>query len=160
MRLRGNHSEKWTEFYPWRQHIVNRRDPGGIAFVDIGGGVGQDSEALRLKSPESFPPGSIVLQDLSEVVDRAHEAGEAIVRASHDFFKPQPVLGAAVYFMHLVLHDWPDEEARKILENLKPAMKPGYSRLLINDIVLTASMDSMVSASDLHMTMNGAQESE
>lgn len=159
MRLRGNHSEKWTEFYPWEREIVNRLEPGGgVAFVDIGGGVGQDSEALRLKAPERFPAGSIILQDLNEVMDRAEAAGESIVRASHDFFQPQPVIGAAVYFMHLVLHDWPDDKAGQILDNLRPAMKRGYSRLLINDIVLTASMDAMVSASDLHMTMNGAQE--
>ncbi|PPJ58142.1 hypothetical protein CBER1_02562 [Cercospora berteroae] len=158
MRLRGNHSAKWTESYPWQEQIVDRLEPGTVAFVDIGGGVGQDSEALRCKAPESFPAGSIVLQDLTEVVDRAEAAGESIVRTSHNFFEPQPVLGAAVYFMHLVLHDWPDEEARKILANLKPAFKRGYSRLLINDIVLSASMDTMVSASDLHMIMNGAQE--
>ncbi|KAM3425132.1 hypothetical protein BST61_g7093 [Cercospora zeina] len=158
MRLRGNHSEKWTEFYPWKEQIVDRLEPGTAAFVDIGGGVGQDSEALRCKAPQSFPAGSIVLQDLTEVVDRAEAAGESIVRTSHNFFEPQPVRGAAVYFMHLVLHDWPDEEAKKILANLKPAFKRGYSRLLINDIVLAASMDTMVSASDLHMIMNGAQE--
>lgn len=35
--------------------------------------------------------------------------------------------------MHGVLHDWSDEPARKILEMQKPAMKSGYSRLLIHD---------------------------
>ncbi|USW53620.1 Putative O-methyltransferase domain, S-adenosyl-L-methionine-dependent methyltransferase [Septoria linicola] len=160
MRLRGNHSQKWTEFYPWKEQIVDRLTPGRVAFVDIGGGVGQDSEALRLKAPHSFPAGSIVLQDLAEVVNRAEAAGDSIVRMQHNFFEPQPesVHGAAIFFMHLVLHDWPDDKAKEILTNLKPAFKRGYSRLLINDIVLTASMDTMVSASDLHMTMNGAGE--
>lgn len=38
--------------------------------------------------------------------------------------------------MHAVLHDWPDDKARSILANTKIAMKKGYSRLLIYDIVL------------------------
>jgi hypothetical protein len=35
-----------------------------------------------------------------------------------------------------VLHDWPDEQCRTILNHLKAAMEPGYSKLLINECVL------------------------
>ena len=38
--------------------------------------------------------------------------------------------------MHSVLHDWPDEVAAKIVARIKEAMKPGYSRLLINENVI------------------------
>lgn len=38
--------------------------------------------------------------------------------------------------MHSVLHDWPDETCRSILANVSNAMKPGYSKLLIHDVVL------------------------
>lgn len=38
--------------------------------------------------------------------------------------------------MHSVLHDWPDEVDAKILARVKAAMKPGYSRLLINENVI------------------------
>ncbi len=38
--------------------------------------------------------------------------------------------------MHSVLHDWPDEVSAKILARVKAAMKPGYSRLLINENVI------------------------
>ena len=38
--------------------------------------------------------------------------------------------------MHSVLHDWPDETGAKILARIKEAMKPGYSRLLINENVI------------------------
>ena len=38
--------------------------------------------------------------------------------------------------MHSVLHDWPSEVAVKILARVKAAMKPGYSRLLINENVI------------------------
>lgn len=39
--------------------------------------------------------------------------------------------------MHSVLHDWPDEVCLKILGNITAAMKPGYSKLLINENVIT-----------------------
>lgn len=35
-----------------------------------------------------------------------------------------------------MLHDWADEDARKILRNTIPAMKKGHSRLYINELVL------------------------
>lgn len=38
--------------------------------------------------------------------------------------------------MHSVLHDWPDDVCQKILANLLPARRPGYSRLLINGNVV------------------------
>jgi len=54
----------------------------------------------------------------------------------HNFFEPQPVRHARAYYLHSVLHDWPDANALQILENLKPAMKHGYSKLLLNEIVV------------------------
>lgn len=41
--------------------------------------------------------------------------------------------------MHGVLHDWSDEPARVILGQLKAAMTPGYSKLLIHDHVIPES---------------------
>lgn len=38
--------------------------------------------------------------------------------------------------MHSVLHDWPDAECLKILARVKEAMKPGHSKLLINENVI------------------------
>lgn len=38
--------------------------------------------------------------------------------------------------MSSILHDWPDEACRDILRNVTAAMKPGYSRLLLNEAVL------------------------
>lgn len=38
--------------------------------------------------------------------------------------------------MHSILHDWPDEVCHKILERITAAMRPGYSKLLINENVV------------------------
>lgn len=38
--------------------------------------------------------------------------------------------------MHSVLHDWTDEDCRKILKNVVPAMRRGHSKILINENVI------------------------
>lgn len=38
--------------------------------------------------------------------------------------------------MGSVLHDWTDEQCAEILANLKPAMTPKYSKLLISEYVI------------------------
>jgi hypothetical protein len=40
---------------------------------------------------------------------------------AHDFFTPQPILDASVFLLRVVLHDWPDSFARRILLRLRQA---------------------------------------
>lgn len=46
------------------------------------------------------------------------------------------MLDARFYYYSAILHDWPDAECVKILQTVAEAMRPGYSRLLINGIIL------------------------
>ena len=39
--------------------------------------------------------------------------------------------------MHRILHDWPDAKCQEILAHLKSAMAKGYSKLLINENVIS-----------------------
>lgn len=55
---------------------------------------------------------------------------------AHDFTQPQQVRGADVYLLRMILHDWPDGEATKVLRNIVAAMEKPTSRLLIMDTVL------------------------
>ena len=65
---------------------------------------------------------------------------------------PQPVYGARIYYMGSVLHDWPKQDARKILRNIVPAMAKGYSTLLLNENVIPATgCHPHLSALDLTM---------
>lgn len=58
--------------------------------------------------------------------------------------------------MHSVMHDWTDSLATKILENLKPAMEPGKTKLLIHEFVLFAQDNSMMAVqSDVLMMAAG-----
>lgn len=38
--------------------------------------------------------------------------------------------------MHSILHDWPDDVCTRILKRIAEAMKPGYSKILINENVI------------------------
>lgn len=44
--------------------------------------------------------------------------------------------GARAYHLHSVLHDWDDTSCLTILRNIVDAMEKGYSRLLINELVV------------------------
>ena len=48
----------------------------------------------------------------------------------HDFFTPQPIQ-ADVYIIKLIIHDWPDAESIKILQNLRPTLRPGARVIVI-----------------------------
>lgn len=47
--------------------------------------------------------------------------------------------GARAYYFKYVLHDWSDEKAHIIFNNLKPAMQRGYSKLVIEEYILPDS---------------------
>ena len=47
--------------------------------------------------------------------------------------------GARAYYLHSILHNWPDEACVQILQQLVSAMRPGWSRVLVNDFVMPTS---------------------
>ena len=70
---------------------------------------------------------------------------------------------ARVYYFSHVLHDWSDDPCRKILQNVKTAMKKGYSKLVINDIILPRTGASLLQAGmDINMmvTLGGMERTE
>jgi len=58
----------------------------------------------------------------------------------HDFFNPNPnpIPQAAVYLLRMILHDWPDSDAVRILRPIALAMGP-ESRIIIAETVLESS---------------------
>lgn len=121
--------------FPWQP------DPGSSQFtvVDIGGGLGHVSHALA--TSEHGSKAHFVVQDLADIVNKAQSAlsgkgvPEKIRFQVHDFFEEQPVHGADVYLLRMILHDWSDKYATKILRALVPALKPG-AKVVINDRVI------------------------
>ncbi|CAL5867997.1 uncharacterized protein PFLUO_LOCUS2220 [Penicillium psychrofluorescens] len=115
------------------QAVENESD---VLLVDMGGSLGHDVSEFCRKWPDA--KGRLVLQDLPEVASQARQQSlhKSIDVMDHDFFTEQPVKGARAYYMHSILHDWADENGLRILKNIVPAMKRGYSKVLINENVI------------------------
>ena len=60
---------------------------------------------------------------------------DRITFQDHDFFTPQPVVGADVYFFRWILHNWSDKYAIKILQNLAPALRSNSHILICDDMM-------------------------
>ncbi|OJJ78945.1 uncharacterized protein ASPGLDRAFT_70426 [Aspergillus glaucus CBS 516.65] len=123
-------------FFPVQERLIEDSNitNDDALLVDMGGSIGHDLSEFKRKWPDA--PGRLILQDLPTVVCHAQGLDPAIQVTPHDFFTPQPVKDARAYYMHSVLHDWPDDMCRKILANLTPALRSGYSKVLINENVI------------------------
>jgi hypothetical protein len=59
----------------------------------------------------------------------------------------------------MVLHDWPWDDCRKILQKVKSAMRPGFSKLIINDAVVPEiGVPLQQTLVDMTMMTLGAEE--
>ncbi|KAK4234079.1 6-hydroxytryprostatin B O-methyltransferase [Achaetomium macrosporum] len=142
--------------YPWG-------DLGSALVVDVGGSTGHTAIALA----KAYPTLRFIIQDLPDNAAAGRRAAETTLPADissrltfqgHDFTRPQPVAGADVYLLRMILHDWPDHLAIDIVRNLVPALagKRG-AKLLIMDTVLPApgqvpaSVERIVRVRDLTM---------
>ncbi|KAK2758360.1 hypothetical protein FQN54_004209 [Arachnomyces sp. PD_36] len=117
-------------------------------LVDIGGGRGHDLLEFQRRFPDA--PGKLVLEELPSVIDEVRGARDLdtakIDTVPHDFFaEQQPVSGARVYYFKYVLHDWSDDKATVIFNNLKPAMQRGYSKVVIEEYILPDRNASSIS---------------
>jgi len=125
----------WVDYYPVAERLLADYDGATPLVVDVGGGLGHDLCALHARHPNSL----LMLQDTPTVIAQASPSlPESVTPLAHDFFDPQHPAArhARAYYLHLVLHDWSDEQAQAILRHLRDAMRPGYSRILINENVL------------------------
>jgi hypothetical protein len=104
--------------------------------VDVGGGDG----TLLMGLLDSMPGMRGVVVDKEEVVSRARQRSAAAALGDRlefrpgDFFETLPV-GAELYLLGWILHDWDDEAAGRILAACRQAMT-AKSRLLILESVL------------------------
>ncbi|TVY19763.1 O-methyltransferase fsr2 [Lachnellula arida] len=114
---------------------------GNAKIVDVGGNSGSASLALA----QAFPHLRFIVQDLPDPIQQARSQAESsfsketaarIEFMEHDFFTEQPVKDADIYLLRMIIHDWPDADAVRILKLLTTAMiKPG-SRIVIMDMML------------------------
>ena len=106
---------------------------GAATVVDVGGGKGIACQTLA----KHFPKMSFIVQDLEDTVvagrnELPEEFKDRITFMRHDFFKPQPVKDADVYFFRATFHNWPEKYCIRILQNLIPALKKGAKVIILD----------------------------
>ena len=107
----------------------------GEVVVDVGGGNGALLAELIRRRPELR---GIVL-DLPETVRDETAFGDRIEFVAGSFFDSVPEGDA--YLLSGILHDWPDEDAARILRTMRAAA-PAHARLLINESVIRPGNDA------------------
>jgi hypothetical protein len=130
-------------------------------LVDVGGGPAVLLAEILRASPELTG----VLMDHEAIMPQGRDhldrsgVGDRAECVPGDFFVSVPAGGDA-YLLSRVLHDWKDDDARRILVTCRLAMKPG-ARLLVVEAILPerASDAPAVIRMDLHMLiLFGARE--
>ena len=126
---------------------LDSREGEAATVVDVGGGNGQVALAIA-KATKNL---QFVVQELPESGDSTEkqdaqkveeeQENERVRFMAHDFFSPQPVSGAEVYFLRWVLHNWSDKYCLMILRNLVPALRTG-SKLLLCEYVLPEAAET------------------
>ena len=121
--------------YDWAS--VRQDGSSECTIVDVGGSQGQ--LGIELAQRHAFI--QCVVQDLPETIKHSIPVPPGLqgrVRfMEHDFFQEQPIVGAEVYMLRWILHDWSDDYAVKILQALVPALRPG-SKVIVNEICMPA----------------------
>jgi hypothetical protein len=108
--------------------------------VDVGGGRGGLLAAILARHPTARG----ILTDQPQVLEDAARLqvktfGARCRLASGDFFRAVPE-GGDVYILKRILHDWPDEDAVRILRAVGAALTPA-ARVLVVDAVIAPGND-------------------
>ena len=106
---------------------------GFATLVDVGGGKGLVCRSLA----KHLPKISFIVQDPEDTViagrnQLPEELKDRVSFMTHDFFTPQPVKDADVYFFRAIFHVWPDKYCIRILQSLVPALKKGAKVIVLD----------------------------
>lgn len=118
----------------------------------VGGSSGFMSVALAKTHPNLT---KLVVQDYKHTVEQGAaqlpaELTDRVTFMPHNFFDPQPVVGADVYIMRHICHNWSIENCAKIIQAIVPAMKPD-SKILLVEVVVIPSNEEESSIAERYM---------
>jgi hypothetical protein len=116
------------------EHLATLEWREGEVVVDVGGGNG----ALLVELIQRRPELRGIVLDLPETVRDEAALGDRVEFVPGSFFDSVPEGDA--YLLSGILHDWPDEDAARILRTTRAAA-PAHARLLINESVIRPGND-------------------
>ena len=141
--------------------LLEAYDLSGVrTLADIGGGNGSLLTAVLSK----YPTMRGILFDLPSVVERAKANIKAAGLAERcqvagDNFFEAVTRGADAYLLRHIIHDWDDERATKILQNVHRAISAAGKLLVVESVIPPGNDPSFGKLLDLTMlVIPGGQE--
>ncbi|BBY42913.1 methyltransferase [Mycolicibacterium celeriflavum] len=129
-------------------------------IADVGGGHGGLLAGILAATPQARG----VLFDLPKVVEGApalltsRGVADRVTIEPGSFFEKAPT-GVDAYVMKNVIHDWPDEDAVKILRNIRAAASPNAKLLLFEMVIPDHNREFIGKLVDMEMLLlGGAKE--
>jgi hypothetical protein len=126
--------------------------PAAARVVDVGGAHGAFLSWVLSQLPNAR--GQIL--DLPHVIETARASindsplAGRVDFTTGDFFTDIPA-GADLYLLKHIVHDWDDEQARTILENIRRAMSPGGTLAIVEMLIPEDGTPSPAILLDLNM---------
>jgi hypothetical protein len=115
--------------------VIDAYDFGQLAVIaDVGGGRGHLLNAILRRHPSAMG----ILFELPHVIAEIAESASQRLRLVRGDFFSSDIPAADAYVLMEVLHDWPDQEAGRILSAVRRSAPPG-SRVLIVESLITDS---------------------
>lgn len=133
--------------------------PEEANIIDLGGGQGSLMAAILAAHPTC--QGTVLdLKHCREGAERLFREAGLAERGrfqAGDLFEAVPE-GADAYILKSVIHDWNDDDSRRILRNCRRAMS-SRARLLLIEVIVpdetgTSALDLAVVGADLNMMVN------
>jgi hypothetical protein len=129
-----------------------------VTVVDVGGGRGRLLSAILNATPQARG----VLFDMPQVVAdapeelRRHRVEDRVEIAEGSFFDGVIPPGGDIYVLKNVIHDWLDEDAERILRNVRAACATGKHVVLVELVIPAHNRDFAGKWLDLDMFVSAA----
>lgn len=144
----------------WREPFLRAYQlPPGDLIADLGAADG----SMLARMVQHAPGRRGIVFDLPEVIAAAEQVlarynvKDRVAAVAGSFFEGVPA--ADIYLMSMVLHDWDDEPATRILTNIAQAAPPGSRLIVVEHLVPPGDGPDFSKATDLVMLgMTGGKE--
>ncbi|KAJ9654914.1 hypothetical protein H2198_006096 [Neophaeococcomyces mojaviensis] len=125
--------------------LLSGAEVNGIVMVDIGGGRGEQLIELHQAYPQ-LTSSQLVLQEYQVDLSLDETAPFSMNAWDYKSSDDQPIRGARAYNLSHIYHNLSDELALSLMKKVSNAMRPEYSRMLIQEFSRNANYGKMHAA--------------